>query len=424
MSRAETGNWKRRGGGTGALLARLAERFIPEIAGSLTIHLPNGGVVHRTGLRFGPVAEIRIRRWRGLARMLLRGEPGFVDGYLDGDWSTPELDAIFDLFLVNEATLSPRSRTNWFVRLRGRILQRFRDNTRRGSRRNIAAHYDLGNDFYALWLDRGMNYSAALFEGAADLESAQIAKLDRIAALLDLKPDHRLLEIGCGWGGLAERVAKHCRAYVGLTLSTEQRDYAASRPGVTDASHAEVRLQDYRDVNGRFDRIASIEMFEAVGEKYWPLYFDKLRNLLSPPAIVVMQVIVIAPHRFAAYSRRPDYIQRHIFPGGMLPTIDHIREQAARVGLAIEQSESLGASYVLTLREWRRRFTEAWPRIKALGFDERFFRLWTYYLAYCEAGFRRLSVDVLLLRLGNPSVDGSAEIGAVSGLTGFAAPEP
>jgi cyclopropane-fatty-acyl-phospholipid synthase len=375
--------------------------MLPEIAGSLTIRLPNGSVIHRAGLRFGPAADINVHRWRGAIRMLLRGEPGFADAYLNGDWSTPELDALFDLFLVNEPILRGRSRTNWLTRLRGRLMHGRRANTRTGSRRNIAAHYDLGNAFYAEWLDRGMNYSAALFDGAADLEDAQIAKLERVAALLDLRPDQRLLEIGCGWGALAERLADRVGSYEGLTLSSEQRAYAASRLEAAGAAHAEIRLQDYRDATGRFDGIVSIEMFEAVGEKYWPVYFDKVRELLKPGGALVMQVIVIHPARFEAYRRRADFIQRHIFPGGMLPTIDHVSKEASRVGLGIEQSESLGASYVLTLREWRRRFIDAWPRIKALGFDDRFYRLWIYYLAYCEAGFRHQSVDVYLLRLRN-----------------------
>jgi cyclopropane-fatty-acyl-phospholipid synthase len=272
----------------------------------------------------------------------------------------------------------------------------------RGSSRNIAAHYDLGNDFYALWLDHGMNYSSALFTRQDQtLEQAQDAKLRRVIVLLDPQPGHSVLEIGCGWGALAERlVTQHGCRVTALTLSAAQFDFARDRlrRGATTADW-DLHLRDYRDIESRYDRIVSIEMLEAVGERYWPMYFEKLQQSLSDTGVAVLQVITISPSRFERYRRRPDFIQRYIFPGGMLPTEEIIRREAAQAGLRIVAQEAFGRSYAQTLAEWRRRFLDAWPEIEALGFDARFKRMWHYYLSYCETGFRTGAIDVSQFKL-------------------------
>jgi cyclopropane-fatty-acyl-phospholipid synthase len=311
------------------------------------------------------------------------------------------LTKLLEYCLYNEVELAPRARESWFTLARNRVMHRRQENTRRGSRRNIAAHYDLGNAFYGQWLDRGMNYSSALHTADETLEAAQEAKLDRIAELLGLSGGERVLEIGCGWGALAERlVRRHGCNVTGITLSSEQLAYAENRLArEIENGSVDLRLLDYRDVEGRFDGIASIEMFEAVGERYWPSYFAKLRSTLAAGGAAVLQIITIDESRFAAYRNRPDFIQRFIFPGGMLPTAAIIEREAASVGLKVVQRESLGASYVRTLREWRSRFLRSWPKIEALGFDQRFRRMWTYYLTYCEVGFGHGAIDVTVFKL-------------------------
>jgi cyclopropane-fatty-acyl-phospholipid synthase len=283
-----------------------------------------------------------------------------------------------------------------------------RANTLTGSRRNIVEHYDLGNEFYRAWLDPSMSYSSALYRDAdMTLEDAQRAKQDRILALLDLKPGDTTLEIGCGWGSLAARVAAAGGPVTALTLSPSQRAFALdalAKAGLAD--RVDVRLQDYREVEGRFDRIVSIEMLEAVGEAYWPVYFDRLRSLLKPGGVAVLQVITIDHARLAAYSKCPDFIQRHVFPGGMLLSPEAIQAQVDRAGLQLDSSENFGLSYAATLAEWHQRFTAAWPTIAAQGFSPRFRKFWEYYLAYCEGGFRAGAIDVGLWRIVRPREDG------------------
>jgi cyclopropane-fatty-acyl-phospholipid synthase len=401
-------------GAAGALagaLHRLLRPYLKELqVGTLTVALPSGATIRHQGILPGPEAVLVVRRWRALWWMMFEGAIGLGRAYIEDDCRSPDLRALLDFGMQNEATADEAA---WRLRpshLRERIRHARRANTKRGSRRNIAAHYDLGNDFYALWLDAGMNYSSARYGDAAQtLEQAQQAKLDRVAELLEVKPAQRVLEIGCGWGPLAERlIERHGCRLTGLTLSTEQLEFARARlshRGMTES--AELRLQDYRNIEGRFDRIASIEMLEAVGERYWPAYFAKLRQALTETGIAVLQAITIAEARFADYRRQPDFIQRYIFPGGMLPTMAIIRREAARAGLRLVAHESFGASYVRTLAEWRRRFLERWPDIEALGFDLRFKRMWEYYLSYCEVGFAAGAVDVNLLKLA-PICGGTA----------------
>jgi len=275
-------------------------------------------------------------------------------------------------------------------------------NTRRGSRRNIAAHYDLGNDFYQLWLDSSMSYSSAIYSSPGQtLEDAQRAKLDCVIDLLGLAGGERVLEIGCGWGGLAGRIIEQNGCHVtGLTLSTQQLRYAQRelfQRGLGGKS--DLRLQDYRDAEGTYDRVVSVEMLEAVGAAYWPTFFANLRQRLNPQGAAVLQVITIDQSRFEGYRRRPEFIQRYIFPGGMLPTTAIIEQLVANAGLRLVSSEFFGDSYARTLAEWHRRFQETWPSIAALGFDDRFKRMWEYYLAYCRLGFEIGALNVGLYKI-------------------------
>ena len=381
---------------------RLVDRFVPApSSGQLTLVLPNGERVERRADRPGPEAELVLRRWRGIARMMVDGEHGFAEGYIRGDWDTPELLPLLDFFMHNEKDFAARSEPSWVTGLRNRFDHRRHDNTRRRSRRNIAAHYDLGNAFYAQWLDTGMNYSSALYAGGMSLEDAQAAKLERIAGLLDLQGGESVLEIGCGWGPVLEHLLRRgdCTT-VGITLSREQLAFARRRLAAEiDAGRAELRLQDYREVADRFDRIVSVEMLEAVGERWWATYFERLRACLNPGGVAVLQAITIDPARFETYRRRPDYIQRHIFPGGMLPTTERLETEARRAGLTLAERQDFGASYAETLAEWRRRFRRSWERIEPLGFDARFHRMWEYYLTYCEVGFRARGIDVSFFKL-------------------------
>jgi cyclopropane-fatty-acyl-phospholipid synthase len=369
--------------------------------GRLTIVTPGGQRLASTSVHPGPEAVLVLHRWRTLRRLILGGDVAFAEAYLDGDWSSPDIAALVELAASNDEAL--RQTISGFspARLINRIRHALRPNTRRGSRRNIVAHYDLGNAFYRLWLDRGMSYSSGLYRtGRETLEEAQTAKQDRILEVLELQGGESVLEIGCGWGGLAERLAAAGCRVVGLTLSPAQLAHARARIATSGLDgRVELRLQDYREVEGRFDRIVSVEMIEAVGQAYWPAYFRVLRDRLAEGGRAVVQAITIADDRFALYASSPDFIQRYVFPGGMLLSPRIMQEQARGAGLVLRVEELLGPSYARTLREWRGRFLAAWPQIAPQGFDERFRRLWEYYLAYCEGGFRSGATDVGIYRL-------------------------
>jgi cyclopropane-fatty-acyl-phospholipid synthase len=375
----------------------LLQRLMNQMAlGSITVQTPAGERLDHVAKHPGPHANLVIHRWRAVRRLLLDGQIGFGESYMDGDWSSPDLTALIELAALNQDQLADTFVGTRIARLIERLRHGARANTRRRSKRNIEAHYDLGNDFYAAWLDRGMSYSSGLYtSGCQSLEAAQDAKQARVIERLALKGGERVLEIGCGWGGLAERLIRECGCHVtGLTLSPAQLEHARLRLERSAPGRHDLRLQDYRDVAGVFDRIVSIEMLEAVGADYWPLYFDRLRGCMAEGGRAVLQVITIAERYYDSYRRDPDFIQRHIFPGGMLPSVEQLRAQINRAGLALRSAEHFGASYAATLAEWRRRFDDAWPRLHPLGFDERFRRKWEYYLAYCEAGFRAGSIDV------------------------------
>lgn len=399
----------RAGLGSRALRSVVGRLLSTVQAGRLELRLPDGSRQVAQGERAGPSASIEIHRWRALARLAGAGDIGLASAYRDGDWSSDDLVALLEFGLANESAWASTLAGSRLARMFARVLHRRHDNTRRGSRRNIAFHYDLGNAFYRQWLDADLIYSSALYRGdETSLEAAQAAKLERIVELLQvdtLDASSSTLEIGCGWGALALALARRQPGRVtGLTLSTEQLAHARER--VREAgvdARVDLRLQDYRDVEGRHDRIVSIEMLEAVGEAWWPTYFDTLRERLKPGGRAVIQVITIADSQFESYRRGADFIQRFIFPGGMLPSPGALRAQIDRAGLALAGAETFGESYARTLVEWRRRFEAAWPSIAPLGFDESFRRLWRYYLCYCEAGFHAGRVDVGLYVIEKPA---------------------
>lgn len=351
----------------------------------------------------GVRAELILHHWRAVRRLIVGGHVAFAEAYIDGDWSTPDLSALTELVARNHQQLMPRLFGGRLVRGLYHLAHLLRPNSRRGSRRNIMAHYDLGNDFYAAWLDADMSYSSAFFgDDDISLEDAQRAKQAKVIDKLALSGGEQVLEIGCGWGSLARRLAveKGCDV-VAITLSEAQRAFAAPlAAAITGPGRADVRLQDYRDVQGLYDRIVSIEMLEAVGKRYWARYFSLLQARLRPAGIAVLQVITMAEEHYARYLRSADFIQRHIFPGGMLPTDAIIRQHGAAAGFELADIENFGTSYARTLHVWRSRFLAAWPQLRAMGFDLAFKRKWEYYLSYCEAGFRagQLNVGLYTLR--------------------------
>jgi len=380
------------------LWARLLCGWADRIAvGKLTIRFPNGDTHFAQGALPGPSASLNVRSAKLAWKLASGGSLGFARAYLDGDWDTPDLGAVLQFGVANQGALGTVLDASGPARLVAFLRHRLRANTRAGSRRNIAFHYDLGNDFYRHWLDETMTYSSALFLSEdQSLADAQRAKYARIAKVLELGPDDHVLEIGCGWGGFAEYAAAEtgCRV-TGLTLSREQAEFARGRLAAAGlADRVEIRLEDYRDCSGRFDKIVSIEMFEAVGEENWPTYFDALQALLKPGGRAMVQSITIADERFAQYRRNADFIQTYIFPGGMLPSPTAFASVATERGLDVLEQKFFGADYDRTLLAWDRAFVAAWHRIEPLGFDARFKRMWRYYLHYCATGFRSDRIDV------------------------------
>jgi cyclopropane-fatty-acyl-phospholipid synthase len=329
-------------------------------------------------------------------QVLARGDIGLAEAYLDGQWDSPNITGLLTLLAANREQLKKAVYGSWRQLLAARLRHWLNSNSRSGSKRNIMAHYDLGNDFYKLWLDPSMSYSAAIYREADDgsLQAAQHAKYRRILNCLKAEPGQNVLEIGCGWGGFAEMAVQDGLRTTGLTLSPAQLDWAQKRvPG------ADLRLQDYRDLNEKFDHVVSIEMFEAVGERWWPTYFKTVAKALKPEGRAVVQSITIRDDIFPEYRRSTDFIQQYIFPGGMLPSRAAFRSAAARQGLVVREEYAFGRDYARTLAEWRHAFEASWPQIAALGFDEPFRRLWRLYLCYCEAGFLAGNIDVVQFEL-------------------------
>jgi cyclopropane-fatty-acyl-phospholipid synthase len=381
----------------GLALESLVRRFLKRIeSGDLTVELPSGARLTHKGARSGPLGSVKIHRWRAIWRLILLGDVGFAESYISGDWSSRDLPAFIELIARNIEPLEAKINGSAATRLVGRLHHFAHANTRTGSRKNIAFHYDLGNSFYQCWLDASMAYSSAFYAGAFDtLEDAQARKIRRIAELLDIKDDDEILEVGCGWGALAIALAEQCRSVKGVTLSAEQLAFANNRVAQRGfADKVTLELRDYRDITGSFDRVVSIEMIEAVGEAFWPDYFQALHDRVRPGGTVVLQAITIDERRFESYRQSPDFIQRHVFPGGMLPTREAIVREAEKVGLVFSFSERFGESYARTLADWRRRFLASRRTIEEMGFSREFQRMWDYYLSYSEGAFRAGVIDV------------------------------
>ncbi|MDO9569378.1 MAG: cyclopropane-fatty-acyl-phospholipid synthase family protein [Hydrogenophaga sp.] len=373
--------------------------------GSLTLQLPDGSV-QRFGSTEGPHASLRMVNWNMCRAVLKSGDIGFAESFMAGDWTTPNLTALLGLMVANRREVEDAIYGSWLGRLAYRVRHLLNRNSKANSRKNIHAHYDLGNAFYELWLDGTMNYSSALFEAPEQsMVDAQHAKVRRALRMAGVQPGDRVLEIGCGWGALAEKATTEFGASVtGVTLSTEQLAFAQQRMdklGVQD--QADLRLQDYRDIaDAPFDAICSIEMLEAVGREYWPTYFQSVAKLLKPGGRACIQSIVIDDVLFERYIAGTDFIQQYIFPGGCLPCPRELRAQAAQAGLEVVDEFAFGPDYARTLQLWREQFLHEQERVLQLGFDQRFLRIWEFYLAYCEAAFTGANVDVVQITLRKP----------------------
>jgi cyclopropane-fatty-acyl-phospholipid synthase len=378
-------------------------RRIPR--GRVDIVLPDGRRFRAEGKAAGYVAELHVHNDDLFARLIREGDLGFCEAYLDGWWSTPDLQAFMDLVHDEADEIYDGFPGQGLVRAWEKLRFWLRSNSRRQARRNIAYHYDLGNDFYRLWLDETMTYSSALFRsGQESLERAQIAKYASLVDQMGARPGDHVLEIGCGWGGFAEYAARERGLRVTcLTISREQYSYAVERiakAGLSD--RVTFKLQDYRDEKGIYDGIASIEMFEAVGEKYWPVFFRTLRDRLKPGRNATLQIITVQDRRWESYRRSVDFIQKYIFPGGMLPAPKVLRAEIERAGLKVARSFEFGDSYSQTLRRWNEAFQQKWDRVAALGFDERFRRMWEFYLTSCAATFVSGNCDVTQITVTRP----------------------
>ncbi|MDZ3831018.1 MAG: cyclopropane-fatty-acyl-phospholipid synthase family protein [Sphingopyxis sp.] len=401
-----TGGWLARllGLAPAALFHRMLDRIDAGLGhGTLEGHLPDGSVRILGGRGRGPTAIVHLNGWTALVRLALSGSVGWYRAWDKGEWTSPDPVPLFDLFMRNAEALGSAGRAHGPWRLINRLVHGLHRNNRSGARRNIHAHYGLGNDFYGLWLDTGMNYSSALFvDPAQTLEEAQAEKIDAILDRLDLRSGSRLLEIGCGWGALAERaVERHDVLYTGITLSTEQAVIAEARVQAVDLSgRSRIEICDYRDVKGPYDAIASVEMVEAVGQAYWPAYLDAIAGLLRPGGKAAIQYISINDALFERYAASSDFIQAYIFPGGCLISESRFRALADERGLAWRDQHRFGGDYAHTLLQWRERFDAAVARGDLpAGFDDRFVRLWRYYLQYCEGGFRGGGIDVAQVTL-------------------------
>ena len=384
------------------LLSRLRQ-------GQLMVQLPDGSVQVFGEAAAGPAAQrlsatLSLRNWNVCAAALKSGDIGFAETYIAGDWTTPNLTDLLKLFIANRREIEDVIYGTWAGQALYRIKHWLHRNTRANSQKNIHAHYDLGNPFYALWLDETMNYSSAWFDGDLQqpMAQAQNAKVRRAIRMARVQPGDRVLEIGCGWGALAEMVTTEFGASLtGVTLSTEQLAFAQQRMqrlGVATGSGrtADLRLQDYRDIDdGPYDAVCSIEMVEAVGQAYWPTYFQSIARLLKPGGRACIQSIVIDDRLFKRYIASTDFIQQYIFPGGCLPCPSEFRRAAQAAGLAVEDEFAFGADYAETLRRWRQAFLRRRQEVLALGFDQRFLHIWEFYLAYCEAAFDMGNIDLV-----------------------------
>lgn len=374
-------------------------------SGRLEIILPDGRIFEATGAHPGPIAVLHVHNDDLFARLIRDGYLGFSEAYLDGWWSTPDLQSFMDLVNSDNDDMYNGYPGQSLVQLYEKLRFWLQRNHRAQARKNISYHYDLGNEFYGLWLDETMTYSSALFEtGQESLESAQTAKYKQMVDEMGARPGDHILEIGCGWGGFAEYAARERGLSVTcLTISEEQFKFAVDRiekAGLSD--HVTFKLQDYRDEEGLYDGVVSIEMFEAVGEKYWPVYFDRLKERLKPGKSATLQVITVDDKRWEVYRNDVDFIQKYIFPGGMLPSPSALKAEVVRAGLGVEKTVEFGQSYAITLKRWHETFNEKWDQISALGFDDRFRRMWNYYLTSCAAAFETANCDVTQITVKRP----------------------
>jgi cyclopropane-fatty-acyl-phospholipid synthase len=373
--------------------------------GTLSLTLPDGQNYEFTGRQPGPHGHLIIKHHKGLSRLISDGKMGFCEGYMADEIDSDNLSDLIQLAVLHDSFIEKHLSFGKLQTLFRKIMHWRNRNNKDGSRRNISYHYDLGNQFYAQWLDQTMTYSSAIFENEDEqLDAAQMRKYDRLAQLADIQPGDHVLEIGCGWGGFAEYAAKKYGAIIdGITISQAQHDFAKNRIDKAGLGNkATIRICDYRDVTQRYDKIISIEMFEAVGERYWPVYFEKISKCLKPGGKAALQVITIDDNAFYEYQAQPDFIQKYIFPGGMLPSMKALTRPITHAGLALRQHDGFGRDYALTLAVWREQFLSAWPELRHMqNFDERFKRMWELYLSYCEGGFRAGMIDVKQLLISH-----------------------
>ena len=386
--------------------ARVFDQVKDLSKGRVDIILPDGREFRAEGSEPGYVAEVHVHNPDLFARTIREGDLGFSEAYLDGWWSTPDLQAVMDFMHDDAEHIYDGFPAQRLVQVYERLRFWMQRNSKKQARKNISYHYDLGNDFYSLWLDDTMTYSSAIFEtGQESTEAAQTAKYASMVDQMGAKEGDHVLEIGCGWGGFAEYAAKERGIKVtGLTISKEQHDYAVARmakAGLSDM--VEIKMQDYRDEKGSYDGIASIEMFEAVGEQYWPAYFKTVRNCLKPGKNATLQIITVKDERFESYRKTVDFIQKYIFPGGMLPSPSVLRQEVEKAGMAVRGSIEFGKSYSLTLRRWHETFNEKWDEVSNIGFDERFKRMWDFYLTSCAATFDSGNCDVTQITVTRPA---------------------
>ena len=384
----------------GRLFSRGMERLLDQLherleVGGIEASLPDG-TQKRIGFhKGGPVAIVQLNSWYALVRLATSGSIGWYRAWAKGEWSSPDPVPLFALFMANGESLGDIGRAKGSARWYNWLRHRRKDNDLAGARENIAAHYDLGNDFYREWLDPTMSYSSARFAAGDDLEAAQRRKVSDLLDRLDLKPGMRLLEIGCGWGSLAIEAARRGAEVVGLTLSAQQKSWAEEKIAQAELSdRIEIRMQDYREISEEFNAIASVEMVEAVGEKWWPAYVDSIARNLKPGGKAALQYISMNHRLFEGYARNPDFIQAYIFPGGMLIDEPRFEALAKERGLSWQDREGFGLDYAQTLKIWRARYDAAVREGRLKGFDDSFHNLWRYYLMYCEGGFRGRGIDV------------------------------
>ncbi|EAQ13573.1 cyclopropane-fatty-acyl-phospholipid synthase [Maritimibacter alkaliphilus HTCC2654] len=389
-------------------------RYFPQVffiaqkigKGRVDFVMPDGRTFRAEGKEPGHVAEVHIHSDDVFARLVREGDLGFCDSYIEGGWSTPDLQSFLDFIQDGNDVLYAGFNGGGIIRAYERFRHWLQRNTKKQAKKNISAHYDLGNDFYTLWLDDTMTYSSAYFKtGQESLEKAQEQKYASMIDEMGAQPGDHVLEIGCGWGGFAEYAAKERGLQVTcLTISQEQFNYAVERiekAGLSD--RVTIKLQDYRDETGQYDGIASIEMFEAVGEKYWPVYFETLKKCLKPGKQATLQIITLTERRYERYRKGVDFIQKYIFPGGMLPSKTVLRAEIDKAGLAFRNQIAFGESYSVTLRRWFDTFNAKWDQIQTMGFDDRFRRMWNFYLAGCAAAFHTGNCDVVQVTVGKPA---------------------